>query len=40
MGVMSNLNLTLTEEGTNRKYNLITIYRLPKKNLDKNGIDF
>ena len=35
MEVMNDLNLTLTEEITNRKHNLITIHRLPKKNRDK-----
>jgi hypothetical protein len=35
MGVMSDPNLTLTEEIKNREHNLITVYRLPKKNRDK-----
>jgi hypothetical protein len=36
MGVMSDPNLTLTEEEIkNREHNLITVYRLPKKNRDK-----
>jgi hypothetical protein len=36
MGVMSDPNLTLTEEEIkNREHNLITVYRLPKKNRNK-----